>query len=95
MQETRRRWTRLLWPFYGIQLLAAILPSLTFARSLGVDVSEVALGCLCWRGLQRPGRTRLVAAGFALFTLSRLTISTDVNAFASIPMYVEIGGWRA
>src|SRR5215469_3681940 len=75
MQETRRRWTRLLWPFYALQFLAGILPSLAFAQSWGVDVSEAALAWMSWRGLRRGGRTRLVAAGFALFTLSRLTIS--------------------
>jgi hypothetical protein len=94
MQETRRRWTRLLWPFYALQFLAGMLPSLAFAQSWGVDVSEAALAWMSWRGLRRGGRTRLVAAGFALFTLFRLTISADFRALTSIPMYAEIGGWR-
>jgi hypothetical protein len=94
MHETRRRWTRLLWPFYALQLLAGILPPLAFAQSWGVDISEAALAWMSWRGLQRSGRTRLVAAGFALFTVSRLTISGDFRALTSLPMYVEIGGWR-
>ena len=94
MQEKRRGWTRLLWPFYALQLLAGILPSLAFAQSVGVDVSEAALAWMSWRGLRRGGRTRLVAGAFALFTLTRLTISADFRALTSIPMYVEIGGWR-
>ena len=94
MQETQRQWTRFLWPFYAMQFLAGIVPGLGFAQSWGVDVSEVALGWISWRGLQRAGRTRLNASAFAVFTLFRLTISADFNALTSISAYVMIGGLR-
>lgn len=94
LQETRRAWTRLLWPFYALQLIAGFVPALAFARNAAIDVSEAALFWISWGGLRRGGRVRLMAAAFALFTLSRLTISTDFNRLTSIPMYVEIAGWR-
>ena len=95
MQEKRRRWTRLLWPFYALEFLAGMVPALAFAQTWGVDASEVALGWMSWRGLRRSGRIRLIAAGFAVFTVVRLTISAEFRAVTSIPIYVEIHGWRA
>lgn len=95
MQEKRRRWTRLLWPFYAMEFFSGFVPWLGFAQSWGVDASEMALGWMSLRGLGRGGRIRLVAAAFAVFTLFRLTLCAEFRAITSIPIYLEIHGWRA
>jgi hypothetical protein len=92
---TNRRWTFLLWPIYVLQAVAAFTPSLAFARSWGLDASEIALFWLAWQGLRRSsGRVRVVAGVFLAFTLVRITVSHEFQALTSIPRYFEIAGWR-
>jgi Stage II sporulation protein E (SpoIIE) len=95
LQIKNRRWTFLLWPIYGLQAVAAFTPSLAFARSWGLDASELALFWLSWQGLlRRSGRVRVVAGVFAAFTLVRITVSHEFQALTSVPRYFEIAGLR-
>jgi hypothetical protein len=95
MHMKRARWTRWLWPIYAFQFVAAFVPQLDFARSWGLNTSEVVIAWFAFNGLRRgSGRVRLVAAAFAIFILFRGTVSVDVQMLLHIPRYVEVNGWR-
>jgi len=95
MEVKNRRWIWLLTPVYAVHLIANLWPPLHFARSWGLDASQIPLTWMVVKGFRNNSpRIRLVAAGFAIFTLVRCTLSSDFQRLTSIPQFFEIAGWR-
>jgi hypothetical protein len=95
MEIPARRWTRLFWPIYLFVSVAVWFPPLAFTGEWPVPVSEIPLAILIFQGFRRGNsRDRMIAAGFALYFLVRLTLSDSLKDLTGIRNYATIGGWQ-
>ena len=96
MQVPRRRWTLLFWPIYLFASIAVWFPSMSFATTWPLLVSQVLLAILIFQGLRRrnaPDRTITVA--FLGYWLVRLTAFGSIKRLTALKDFAApIGGWQ-